>query len=49
MRERILSFTPIETIPLPRPLNRFGTAFPTALAEIYEAYQDALARAPGRM
>jgi len=35
MRERILSFTPIETIPLPRPLNRFGTAFPIALAEIY--------------
>ena len=34
-RERILSFVPIETIPLPRPLNRFGTAFPTALAEIY--------------
>ncbi len=34
-RDRILSFVPIETIPLPRPLNRFGTAFPIALAEIY--------------
>jgi hypothetical protein len=35
VRERVLSFTPIETIPLPRPLNRFGTAFPTALADVY--------------
>jgi hypothetical protein len=35
MRERILSFTPIETLPLPRPLSRFGTAFPTALADVY--------------
>src|SRR3977135_3199073 len=35
MRERILSFVPIETIPLPRPLNRFGTAFPMALADVY--------------
>jgi hypothetical protein len=35
MRERILSFVPIETVPLPRPLNRFGTAFPMALAETY--------------
>src|SRR6266542_1554472 len=35
MRERILSFTPIETVPLPRPLNRFGTAFPIALADVY--------------
>jgi hypothetical protein len=35
MRERILSFVPIETVPLPRPLNRFGTAFPKALADIY--------------
>src|SRR5206468_414902 len=34
-RERILSFVPIETIPLPRPLSRFGTAFPTALADVY--------------
>ncbi|MEX2047490.1 MAG: hypothetical protein WEE03_10020 [Chloroflexota bacterium] len=34
-RERILSFVPIETIPLPRPLNRFGTAFPMALADVY--------------
>ena len=34
-RERILSFTPIETVPLPRPLSRFGTAFPTALADVY--------------
>ncbi|HET9808896.1 MAG TPA: hypothetical protein VFQ66_04315 [Candidatus Limnocylindria bacterium] len=35
VRERVLSFTPIETVPLPRPLNRFGTAFPTALADAY--------------
>jgi len=35
MRERVLSFTPIETVPLPRPLNRFGTAFPAALADVY--------------
>ena len=35
LRERVLSFTPIETIPLPRPLNRFGTAFPSALADVY--------------
>jgi hypothetical protein len=34
-RERILSFVPIETVPLPRPLNRFGTAFPMTLAETY--------------
>jgi hypothetical protein len=26
---------PLETAPLPRPLDRFGTAFPVALAEIY--------------
>ncbi|HEV8230329.1 MAG TPA: hypothetical protein VGQ86_10245 [Candidatus Limnocylindria bacterium] len=35
LRERILSFVPIETVPLPRPLNRFGTAFPLAVAEAY--------------
>jgi hypothetical protein len=34
-RERVLSFVPIETTPLPRPLNRFGTAFPVSLAEAY--------------
>ena len=34
-RERIRSFVPIETTPLPRPLNRFGTAFPLSLAETY--------------
>jgi hypothetical protein len=26
---------PLETLPLPRPLDRFGTAFPVALAETY--------------
>ena len=35
LRERVLSFTPIETTPLPRPLHRFGSAFPTALAETF--------------
>lgn len=29
------AFTPIETVPLPRPLHRFGTAFPLAVAEVY--------------
>ena len=35
LRERVLSFTPIETTPLPRPLHRFGTAFPQAVAETF--------------
>lgn len=35
LRERVLSFTPIETTPLPRPLHRFGTAFPLAVAETF--------------
>ena len=35
LRERVLSFTPIETTPLPRPLHRFGSAFPQALAETF--------------
>ena len=35
LRERVLSFTPIETTPLPRPLHRFGTAFPPSLAETF--------------
>jgi len=26
---------PLESLPLPRPLDRFGTAFPSALADIY--------------
>ena len=34
-RDRILSFVPIETTPLPRPLNRFGTAFPLSVADVY--------------
>src|SRR4051812_9600278 len=34
-RERVLSFTPIETTPLPRPLHRFGTAFPQAVADTF--------------
>lgn len=35
MTERVRSFTPIDVVPLPRPLHRFGTAFPLALAETY--------------
>ncbi len=35
VRERVLSFTPVETTPLPRPLHRFGTAFPFAVAETF--------------
>ncbi len=35
LRERVLSFTPIETTPLPRPLQRFGNAFPQSLAETF--------------
>jgi len=34
-RERVLSFTPIETVPLPRPLHRFGPAFPQGVAETF--------------
>jgi len=26
---------PLEILPLPRPLDRFGTAFPSALADLY--------------
>ncbi|HEX9269510.1 MAG TPA: hypothetical protein VF998_06695 [Candidatus Limnocylindria bacterium] len=38
-RERIDAFVPIETVPLPRPLHRFGGAFPLAIAEAYaDAY-----------
>ena len=33
--ERLDSFVPVETAPLPRPLHRFGTAFPLAVAEAY--------------
>jgi hypothetical protein len=33
--ERIQSFVPLESVPLPRPLQRFGGAFPTLLAETY--------------
>ena len=43
LRERVLSFTPIETTPLPRPLHRFGPAFPSSLAETF-----VLAYAPER-
>src|SRR3990172_1489127 len=35
MTERIRSFTPIDVVPLPRPLHRFGNAFPATLAETY--------------
>ncbi|HEY6958232.1 MAG TPA: hypothetical protein VI814_05370, partial [Candidatus Limnocylindria bacterium] len=42
LRERVLSFTPIETAPLPRPLHRFGTAFPQTIAETFtNAYTEA--------
>lgn len=34
-RERVLSFTPIETTPLPRPLHRFGSAFPQGVADTF--------------
>ena len=33
--ERLDSFVPVETVSLPRPLHRFGTAFPPTLAETY--------------
>ena len=33
--ERLDSFVPVETVPLPRPLHRFGSAFPLSLAEAY--------------
>lgn len=33
--ERIQSFVPLDTVPLPRPLDRFGAAFPSLLAETY--------------
>ena len=33
--ERIQSFVPLESVPLPRPLHRFGGAFPLLLAETY--------------
>ena len=33
--ERIQSFVPLESVPLPRPLHRFGGAFPALLAETY--------------
>jgi hypothetical protein len=35
MTERVRSFTPIDAVPLPRPLCRFGSAFPRALADTY--------------
>ena len=34
-RERVLSFTPIEITSLPRPLHRFGSAFPQAIADTF--------------
>ncbi|HUG56164.1 MAG TPA: hypothetical protein VMJ92_03725 [Candidatus Limnocylindrales bacterium] len=33
--EQASAFVPIETLALPRPLSRFGTAFPLAVAEAY--------------
>src|SRR3990172_1710163 len=35
MTERIRAVTPIDVVPLPRPLHRFGNAFPVTLAETY--------------
>jgi hypothetical protein len=35
LRERVLSFTPIESTPLPRPLHRFGPAFPQTVADTF--------------
>lgn len=37
MTERVRSFTPIDAVPLPRPLCRFGNAFPLGLAQTYAA------------
>lgn len=37
MTERVRSFTPIDVVPLPRPIARFGPAFPPTLAEAYTA------------
>lgn len=37
MTERVRSFTPIDVVHLPRPLSRFGSAFPVSLAEAYTA------------
>ncbi len=37
MTERVRSFTPIDVVPLPRPLGRFGNAFPASLAEAYSS------------
>ncbi|MGH2712751.1 MAG: hypothetical protein ACRDM7_02480, partial [Thermoleophilaceae bacterium] len=37
--EQARAFVPIETLTLPRPLGRFGSAFPAAVAEAFtEAY-----------
>jgi len=37
--EPIKSFVPLDPVPLPRPLSRFGAAFPVLLAETYaDAY-----------
>lgn len=35
--EPIKSFVPLDPVPLPRPLGRFGAAFPVSLAEAYAA------------
>lgn len=35
--EPIKSFVPLDPVPLPRPLHRFGAAFPALLAETYAA------------
>src|SRR5207253_1369301 len=33
--ERVRSMVPLEILPLPRPLDRFGSAFPSSLADLY--------------
>src|SRR5207245_2815149 len=33
--ERVRSMVPLEILPLPRPLDRFGSAFPASLADLY--------------
>ncbi|MDP9265343.1 MAG: hypothetical protein M3O91_04385, partial [Chloroflexota bacterium] len=36
-QDRARAFVPIQSLPLPRPLRRFGPAFPSAVAEHYAA------------
>jgi len=45
--ERLDSFVPVETVPLPRPLHRFGSAFPLGLAEVKVSRHVAVGRPHG--